>query len=81
MRDAGNVLQSLAFNRILNAFVTIGSQVDQINPFTVNFSPGVKTVQFTARRDKPNQVMHVDFGATDRCGLWQSYVGGGVNMP
>ena len=78
---ANNVLHSLAFNHILNAFVTIGTQVNQINPFTVGFAPGTKSTQFTARRDKPGQAMQVDFGVTDRCGLWQTFVGGGPTMP
>lgn len=78
---SGNVLQSLAFNRILNAFVTIGSQANQINPFTVSFAPGTTSTQVTVRRNQPGQAMQVDFGATDRCGLWQSFVGGGPNMP
>jgi glucose/arabinose dehydrogenase len=78
---ANNELHSVAFNNIVNAFVTIGSQVDQTGDFTVGFAPGTKTAQFTARRDKPGQRMQVDFGITDRCGLWQTFVGGGPNMP
>lgn len=76
-----NVLQSLAFNRILNAAVTSGSQANQVNPFTVSFAPGTTTAQFTARRTQSGLPMQVDFGVTDRCGLWQSFVGGGANMP
>ena len=77
----GNVLQSLAFNHILNASVTIGSQASQVNPFTVTFAPGTTTTQFTATRNTPGQAMQVDFGVTDRCGLWQTFVGGGPAMP
>jgi len=77
----GNVLQSLAFNHILNASVTIGAQANQVNPFTVSFAPGTTTTQFTATRITSGQAMQVDFGVTDRCGLWQTFVGGGPTMP
>jgi len=78
---ADNVLQSLAFNHIVNAFVTIGTQMNQVNPFTQNFVPATKTAQFTAKRNTAGQAMQVDFGVTDRCGLWQTFVGGGPSMP
>ena len=76
-----NELHSLAFNNIVNAFVTIGAQANQTNDFTVGFAPGTKTASFSVRRDKVGFPMQVDFGVTDRCGLWQTFVGGGGSSP
>jgi glucose/arabinose dehydrogenase len=76
-----NELQSIAFNHIVNGFVTIGTQVDQQSPFTVTLPAGSRSARFTAERNQGGQPLHVDFSVTDRCGPWQTFVGGGATMP
>jgi len=76
-----NVLHNVAFNRIVNGSVTIGAQANQTSPFTVNLPPGSKSTRFTVQRNQGGQPVHVDFSATDRCGNWSTFVGGGANTP
>jgi glucose/arabinose dehydrogenase len=76
-----NSLQSIAFTRIDNARVSIGSQVNQETPFTFTAPGGSQGVGFTVSRKQAGLPMTVHLTATDICGPWRSFVGGGVNMP
>jgi glucose/arabinose dehydrogenase len=76
-----NVLQNIAFNHIVNGSVTIGTQDNRTSPFTVNLPTGSTSAQFTATRAQAGKALHVDFSVTDRCGPWQTFVGGGPAMP
>jgi hypothetical protein len=76
----GNALQSIAFNNLVNVTVTAGSQVNQQNPFTVSLPAGTRSTSVTLHRIQAGQSMRVDFGVTDRCGLWQTFVGAGVAL-
>ena len=76
-----NALQSIAFTRVDNAFVTIGSQVNRDTPFSVNLTSGMLTTQFTVRRKSPGVAMHVDVSVVDACGAWTSFVGAGGTAP
>jgi hypothetical protein len=78
---SGNVLQSIAFSRIVNGSVTIGTQVNQRNPFTATL-PGNSTIaRFTVQRVTAGQTMHVDLRVTDRCGVWPTFFGAGTSAP
>jgi glucose/arabinose dehydrogenase len=76
-----NALQSIEFTRIDNALVTIGAQVDQQSAFTFPFPGGSPSGQFTVRRKQAGLPMTVHLAITDACGPWQTFVGGGANMP
>ena len=76
-----NSLQSIAFTRIDNAFVTIGNQVDRQTPFTFTLPGSSQGVGFTVRRQQAGLAMTVHLTATDVCGPWQTFVGGGASMP
>ena len=76
-----NALQSIEFTRIENAFVTIGSQVDQQSAFTIPFPGGAQVAPFIVRRKQAGLPMTVHLAITDACGPWQTFVGGGAASP
>jgi hypothetical protein len=78
---AGNEIQSVAVTQIVNAFVTLGSQVERQTPFTVTFPGGTPTTQVTVRRQQAGQAFRADLTVTDGCGPWQTFVGGGPSLP
>ncbi|MFN8636327.1 MAG: PQQ-dependent sugar dehydrogenase [Chloroflexota bacterium] len=75
-----NELKSIAFTRIANAAVTIGTQVDKRTPFSVPFPAGARSTSFTVKRDAPGPI-HVDLSITDACGPWTTFVGAGASLP
>jgi hypothetical protein len=77
----GNVLSSIAFTRITNASVTIGTQANQRSPFTATLPGTGATARFTVQRLQAGQAMHVDLKPTDRCGAWSTFFGAGPNTP
>lgn len=76
---SGNLLSSIAFHRIVNASVTIGSQANQRSPFTATLPGTSSTARFTVQRVQAGQAMHVDVRATDRCGVWSTFFGAGTS--
>lgn len=76
-----NELRSVSFNRITNALISIGAQVDRQSPFTATLPAGTRGTQFTVRRSQPGLPMQVEVVAVDRCGAWSSFVGAGTGLP
>jgi hypothetical protein len=73
-----NVLTSVAFTRIVNGSVAIGSQTNQQAPFTATLPGTSATTHFTVQRVQAGQAMHVDLGVVDRCGTWKTFFGAGT---
>jgi type 1 glutamine amidotransferase len=73
----GNRLQRVAFSRITNGSVTIGSLADRRSPFVAALSPAVRATRFTVDRIDALRPIHVDLVVTDGCGNWPTFVGGG----
>jgi glucose/arabinose dehydrogenase len=78
---SGNVLTSVAFNRIVNGSVTIGTQVNQRSPFTATLPGTGTTARFSVQRVQAGQLMHVDLKVSDRCGEWSTFFGIGGGVP
>ena len=78
---ANNSIQSIAVTRIVNAFVTVGGQVDRQSPFTVTIPGGPRSTQMTVRRQAAGQAFQADFAVTDECGAWTTFVGAGPGLP
>jgi type 1 glutamine amidotransferase len=73
----GNRLQRVAFNRVTNGAISIGSFADRRSPFFVELAPTVRDARFTADRVDATRPLHVDLAVTDGCGTWPTFIGGG----
>jgi len=75
---AGNLLRRIAFTRLANAEVTMGSFIDRRAAFAVDLSPAARTARFTVERLDAARAVHVDLTVTDGCGTWNTFVGVGT---
>jgi hypothetical protein len=79
-RDAGcspdNQLASLHFTRTDNATVDVGGVTGRSGDFTVA-AGGLLQITFTVNRTTASQPVTVYLTATDGCGSWPTFVGGG----
>jgi len=73
---AGNGLREIRIGDAQNAIVTVAGQSGRGN-FTVPLPSEPASVSFAVVRDPPGQRVQVPFVAVDRCGDWNSFVGGG----
>jgi hypothetical protein len=75
---ATNALVSLAFGALDNAVVDIvGGQSNVTSNQTITLGPGVTSQQFFVRRTTGGVASTVPLVATDLCGGWPTFVGGG----
>jgi photosystem II stability/assembly factor-like uncharacterized protein len=73
-----NALLSLAFGALDNAVVDIvGGQSNVTSNQTITLGPGVTSQQFFVRRTTGGVASTVPLVATDLCGGWPTFVGGG----
>lgn len=72
-----NTLNTLQFGTFVNATVTLNGQAVTSGQL-VTPAANTKSVTLTVRRVTPGQATTVPFTATDNCGSWPSFVGGGA---
>ena len=77
---ANNGLHGLRFEGFNNAIVDVGSQQNQSAPFAVAIPAGQQptSIAFTVRRQTAGRATMVRLVATDGCGEWSTFVGGGA---
>jgi hypothetical protein len=73
-----NQLKSVDVTEIVNALVTLGTQVDKTVPFSVTLPAGTASTRLTLKRVQPGQAFRVSLTATDNCGPWKTFVGAGT---
>jgi len=72
-----NPLQRIAFGALQNAKVTLGGQ-PMTSGQTYVVPPATVSVDFAVERATPGQATTVPLTIVDRCGSWQTFVGGGT---
>jgi hypothetical protein len=73
---ANNWLTALRFAQTSGATVEIGGQAGRSGSFTVSLPAGAVSTQFWLRRTSSGAAT-VQLAVADRCGEWQTFVGGG----
>jgi hypothetical protein len=73
---ANNWLTALRFAQTSGATVEIGGQAGRSGSFTVSLPAGAVSTQFWLRRTSSGATT-VQLAVADRCGEWQTFVGGG----
>ncbi|HLH23885.1 MAG TPA: hypothetical protein VK066_15280 [Chloroflexota bacterium] len=73
-----NLLASTNFNAGSNTLVYAGLFAQSV-PFTWTLAPGTTQATFLVERLTPGQASTVGLTATDGCGAWPTFVGGGPN--
>jgi hypothetical protein len=72
-----NALQSIRFDSLQNGVVDVSGYGSVSAGSTVSLASGTQEVQFTVRQNDPKAATTVGLTATDVCGPWQTFVGGG----
>jgi thermitase len=79
VRTGAGVIREIGFRDLRNAAITIGSQSDATSPFTYRPNTYISELQFSMTRPNPAAAWTVSLAITDDCGVWTTFVGGGVN--
>jgi hypothetical protein len=69
------LLHALRFTRLSNAAIELGGQVGVTGSVPLN--PPVGSATFFVRRVAAGQAATAELTATDGCGAWPTFVGGG----
>jgi hypothetical protein len=73
-----NHLLALQFTQTANALVDVGGQTGRTGAFSVSLPGNTTTTTFYVRRAAPGAAI-ATLSVADRCGSWQTFVGGGPN--
>jgi hypothetical protein len=74
-----NAFERISFDALTNATVEVPGSSPGSSPFLFTPGPGHQAT-FTVRRTNAGQFM-VRLTVVDACGPWQTFVGGGANVP
>jgi glucose/arabinose dehydrogenase len=74
-----NELQLVAFGAASNARIIAGGQTSTSGNFVLPLAPGTQQYAFTLQRATPGLPATLALAVYDRCGAWQTFVGGGTD--
>jgi hypothetical protein len=72
-----NALTLLNFTAGDNARFDIGLQTDKVPPYSLPLPPGTQQATLFVERITAGQAATLQLTATDSCGAWPTFVGGG----